>query len=233
MGKPIVTGDLKPYVGPFTHSRIRDFETCKLMFNLRHVQRLEGSTSPALARGSAIHEAIECYLNGWVKKLDDAVEGLRKEITALKKLNPICESLWAHDKDYKPLPDSFDKKAWCRAKLDALVKPKPKAPPIVRVFDWKTGKIYPENEDQTIFYGMLALMKAPEAEEASLELWYVDQDLIKLQTPVKRKDIAGVQKDFNKRAGRMYAANKFPAEPGMHCRMCSFSNKKGGPCPSA
>lgn len=232
MGKPQVTGDLKPYVGPFTHSRIRDFETCKLQFHLRHVQRLDGQTSPALERGSKVHEAIECFLNGWVKKLGEIVEGLRDPIMKLKKLNPECENLWAHDKNYQPLPDQFDKKAWCRAKLDALVRPKPKGEQVVRVFDWKTGKIYPENEDQTRFYGMLALMKEPKAERADLELWYVDQNEIKVQAPVFRTEVPAIQKDFNKRAGRMYDAKKFPAEPGMHCRACPFSKRKGGPCPA-
>lgn len=223
-------GKLKPklpevkFAGPWTHSRLRDFETCKFQFRLRHIdKRMEGS-SPALERGSRIHEQIEGYLNGWIPKLPEEVR-LRRELANLKKSKPIIEQLWAHDDKYAPLKDQWDKSAYVRAKLDALHITDDRA----RVIDFKTGRVYPANDDQVRFYGMLGLMRS-ERDLAQLELWYVDHDLIKTCEPVVRKDIPALQKDFTRRATIMYSAVKFPAEPGLHCRNCPYRRTSGGPC---
>lgn len=226
MGKPAkVSTAIKKFTGPWTHSRLSTFETCKLRFKLKEIDKLQESSSPTLARGSEIHEQIEGYLNNWLKALPADIK-LHAEIQKLKKLKPVIEKLWAHAKDYSPLSDQWDKTAWCRAKLDAFVETARKA----RVIDFKTGRVYPANDDQVRFYGMLGLMRAPKKPEAQLELWYVDQDLIKECEPVKREEVAALQKDFNRRATIMYDASKFPAEPGLHCRNCPYRRQSGGPC---
>lgn len=219
------TAVVKKFTGPWTHSRLSTFETCKLRFKLKEIDKLAEPSSPALARGSEIHEQIEGYLNNWVKALPPDIK-LRGEIQKLKKLKPIIEKLWAHSADYAPLADQWDKTAYCRAKLDAFVETNRRA----RVIDFKTGRIYPGNDDQVRFYGMLGLMRAPKKPEAVLELWYVDQDLIKECEPVKREEVPALQKDYTRRATIMYNATKFPAEPGLHCRNCPYRKASGGPC---
>lgn len=222
MGKPVAV----QFTGPWTHSRLSTFETCKLRFKLKEIDKLPEKTSPALARGSEIHEHIEAYLSGWVKALHADVKYLRKELTELKKQKPIIEKLWAHAMDYSQLGDPFDRTAYCRAKLDAMVVTKDR----VRVIDFKTGRVYPSNDDQVRFYGMLGLMRAPEYDLAQLELWYVDQNELIVCDPVTRADVAKLQKEFTRRASVMYKATKFPAEPGMHCRTCPYKKSSDGPC---
>lgn len=215
------------FTGPWTHSKLADFEKCKLQFKLKHIDKLSQGTSPALERGSAIHEMIEGYVSGWVKTLDKAVVGLRKELAALKKDKPMVEALWAHDRNYRPLADMWTKDAWCRAKLDAMVDDGK----TVRVIDFKTGRMYPSNEDQVRFYAMLGLSRSPTAQWAKLELWYVDQDaLVAGDATVTRDDIPKLAKDYTRRAERMYKATTFTAEPGYHCRTCPYRRSNGGPC---
>jgi RecB family exonuclease len=212
------------FTGPWTHSRLSTFETCKLRFKYKEIDKLPEGSSPAMERGNRIHQEIEGFLNGWTKKLPTDC-GLHTQLKSLRKLNPIAETLWAHDKDYQPLKDQWSKTAWCRAKLDASVT----EPTKVRVIDFKTGKIYPVNEDQVRFYGMLAMQRA-KVPTAQLELWYVDQDKIKLCDEVTVKDVPALARDFTRRATRLYEAKSFPAEPGLHCRTCAYRKSAGGPC---
>jgi CRISPR/Cas system-associated exonuclease Cas4 (RecB family) len=213
------------FVGPWTHSRLSSFETCKLRFKLKEIDKVPEAPSPALERGSKIHEHIEGYLNGWVKTLPEEIK-LRDELKKLKALKPVIEKLWAHAKDYSPITDQWSKAAWCRAKLDAFLETNARA----RVIDFKTGRVYPQNDDQVRFYGMLGLMRAPKQPLAQLELWYVDQDLIKECEPVKRTEIPLLQKEYTRRAERMYKPFKPTPEPGLHCRTCPFRKQSGGPC---
>jgi CRISPR/Cas system-associated exonuclease Cas4 (RecB family) len=213
------------YKGAWSHSKLRDFESCRAQFKRRHIEKLPEPKSEALEWGSEVHNAIEAWLNNWTRKVHDGFLPMLSQLTALKKLKPMTETMWAHGKDWEPFVDPFDKQAWARAKLDAWHDNGLQ----VHVFDWKTGRPREASFDQVRFYAALALVRFPDAERVMTELWYVEHDKI-VTGVVERKELLGIQKEFKRRATRIYNEAKWPEEPGMHCRWCPFRKGVGGPC---
>jgi len=145
----------------------------------------------------------------------------------------VVEKLWAHDRKWMPLADMWDASAYVRGKTDAAMF----EPNLVRIIDFKTGKIYPENKDQLLGYGIMGLMRLAVRHgktklaklKALLENWYIDQDQI-IEATITGEEVADAIEDLDRRAQRIYDEIAFPAEPGVHCRWCSFRRMNGGPC---
>ena len=227
MGKP--EGAVK-YTGPWSYSKLRDFEDCKAMFKRRHIEKLPEAESEALTHGSAVHVAIERWLKGWYKPKEkkglEAMMGqMLPDFEKLKKLDVVTEQMWAHDAKWKPMENGYDKAAWVRARTDGhLVHDD-----VATVFDWKTGRPKPVNTDQLRFYGVLTLVRNAQVQEVNLELWYVDHNKI-IHGHMARSDLANAQKEFKRRTTRIYNEARWPEEPGMPCRWCPFRKAVGGPC---
>jgi len=213
------------YTGPWSYSKLRDFETCRAQFNRRHMLKLPEPPSAALEWGSEVHEGIEAWMQGWLRTMPDYMKKLESHFIKLKDMAPTLESMWGHDKKWAPLANGFDKSAWVRAKTDAFLLHEG----IAYVLDWKTGKKNDVNQDQLKFYGVLALIRHPGARSAKLELWYVEHGTI-LDGEVKREDLAKLKKEFERRSKRLYAESRWEEEPGLHCKWCPFRKSAGGPC---
>jgi hypothetical protein len=218
------------YTGPWSYSKLRDFEDCKALFKRRHIEKLPEPESPALVHGNKVHDLIERWFQGWVKpaerrEFERLVGPMLPDFKKLADLEPTLEQMWAHDTKWKPMENGFDKAAWVRAKTDAhLVQDE-----LATVFDWKTGRpkeVYP---DQLRFYGVLAMVRNANVKQVQLELWYVDHNKI-VTGVVERAELPAIQKEFKRRATRIYNESKWTEEPGMHCRWCPFRKSVGGPC---
>lgn len=221
---------LVKYTGAWSHSKLRDFESCRAQFKRKHIEKLPEPESEALKRGSQVHDGIERWLKGWFKPAEKktllAMMGaMVPDFEKLKKLQPVGEEMWSFAQGFVPLADPWDKRAWVRAKTDAFLR----ETKVATVFDWKTGKPKEIDLDQLRFYGMLTLLRDPEIDVAKLELWYVDHNKI-VQGAFERKDLAHAQKEFTRRASRIYSESRWPEEPGLGCRWCPFRRAVGGPC---
>lgn len=218
------------YTGAWSVSKLRDFETCKAMFKRRHIQKLKEAESQALIHGSEVHDTIERWFKGWYKpaekKAIEAVLGeMLPDFKKLKKLQPVTEQMWGHLLNWAPMDNGFAKEAWVRAKTDAHLVQKTR----MSIFDWKTGKPKEMNLDQLRFYGMLGLVRDAKVQEVHLELWYVDHNKI-VVGHMDRTALEPTQKEFKRRATRIYNETKWPEEPGLDCRWCPFRKAVGGPC---
>ena len=145
-----MNSEVTKYKGAWSHSKLRDFETCKAQFKRRHLEKLPEPKSDALEWGSEVHEAIEAWLNNWKKDVHEGFEPMLAELTKLKKLRPLTETMWAHRKDWHPLADAFDRAAWARGKLDAILVGDGE----VHVFDWKTGRPKEASQSEKSLMGM-------------------------------------------------------------------------------
>lgn len=220
------------YTGAWSYSKLRDFETCRAQFKRRHIEKLPEPESPALVHGSAVHNAIENWFNGWQdakekKATENEIMGpMTKDFALLKKRGPVTEQMWAHDKKWEALDDGYKSPGtWIRAKTDAHLIDGKKA----YVFDWKTGRPAEVGLDQLKFYGTLTMLRYPDVDDVMLELWYVDHKKI-VAGQMARKALAAARKEFQRRATKIYNEATWPEEPGMGCRWCPFRKAVGGPC---
>jgi len=215
----------KQYTGPWSYSKLRDYEQCPAMFNRRHMQRLKEPESKALEHGSKVHGDIEAWLNGWNQGMSVEMRPMATEFEDLKLCKPVAEQMWAHDKNFEPLEDAFGAEVWVRAKTDAFLL----EGPLAYVFDWKTGRPKPMNQDQLRFYGLLTLMREPKVKTVNLELWYVEKAEV-VTGEVKRKDLKKLIAEFHSRVKPLYAETRWEETPSLDCRWCPFSKTKNGPC---
>lgn len=221
----------KPPVRRFTawsFSRYRDHLQCPLRAKLSHLDKLDRDVpkGPALIRGDQVHRAAEAFIIGKEKKLAPELETFAAEFRDLKKRKASSEGKFAVDRDWQ-LVDFFDwNRAWGRMVADAHYCVKASAV----VIDFKTGRAYPDNEEQLELYAIPVFLTYPRAIEVKTQLWYTDQGTIGGERTFKRSRLPSLIKTWTHRVAPMLADTKFVARPGEHCRYCNFRKAKGGPC---
>lgn len=216
----------------WSYSRYKEWRECPLRAYLKHIAKLdEVERSPAMVRGETIHKQAESYVRGDLRRLPKELRSFTQEFAALRKVKAIPEGEWAFDVQWNPVPWKDWNRAWCRMKLDAHHLATPTR---ARVIDYKTGKIYGDNEEQVELYVVGGFATYPQAKEVEVQLWYTDQGLL---LPKQESDRVYTAKEGEKlkRAWRvkvtpMLSEKTFPPRPGPYCGRCSFSKANGGPC---
>lgn len=215
----------------WSFSRWKDHNECPLKAKLKHLDKVpEGEKSPAMQRGEAIHKLAENFVKGILKKLPPELKLFTKEFSELKKAKASTEGKWAMDVAWKPADFFSWATAWCRVVLDAHFTPTLKK---ARVVDYKTGRIYGDNEEQMELYALSAFAHYPAVDEVDTELWYLDQprnaDNPKVKT-FKRSQFPTLQKKWKAKVIPILTDKKFVARPGDYCGRCAYSARRNGPC---
>jgi CRISPR/Cas system-associated exonuclease Cas4 (RecB family) len=211
----------------WSHSRWDTYEACPLTAKFKYIEKLEEEQGDAAKRGQRIHEEAEALLssNG---SLTPELEVFSKEFAKLKsKKNVKSEALWAFTDQWVPT-GWFDKDCWCRVKTDAHYLTKRNS--VLVVIDYKTGKIREtKHEKQMELYALAGMLQYPNVRTIQTELWYIDQgEIHDSQFDASERD--DLIKKWQARIKRMLSDETFKPCPGTHCRWCSYSRKKGGPC---
>jgi hypothetical protein len=115
--------------------------------------------------------------------------------------------------------------AWLRAVLDLKIVEGSSA----EVIDWKTGKIYPDHEDQKELYSLTTFAEHPEVKEVKATHVYVDLRK-NTQKTYARDNAEAMQERWNRRVGVMQLDTEFIPNPNYGCRWCPYSKANGGPC---
>lgn len=216
-------------------SKLGTFTKCRRRFLYSYLQNLQGTPQPSAAhhRGLAQHKIIEDYFAGLRSDLPIDLLKYKAWFDMLRELDFFQENKLAMLEGW--LPTTFDDpKAWWKGILDLKVLRNGKA----WVFDWKTGKVYPDHEDQKELYTIATFVEHPEVDE--VEAWHIYLDLqgkdtkkiyIRDQLPVliakwNAKLVPYMQ------ALDMYskenAESFFVTNPSYLCDYCPFSRN---PCP--
>ncbi len=220
----------------WSHSSLMNFEKCKFLAYLKHDQRIAepsrplkpGQTELANDRGTRIHQAAEDFVS-W--KINAQIPELRKfaaefdHLRHLYKLGMVSlEGEWAVDRDWEVTDWAT---GWHRSKVDAIVHPS-KYEAIV--IDYKSGQKF-NNEvkhaEQTQLYALNAVLRFPDIEEVTTELWYVDQDELTRAT-FSRAQILRFKANFDRRGNAMTSCTEFPTNANHHtCKWCMYGNREG------
>lgn len=251
MGKAIKAAVVRMFTA-WSFSRYKDHRTCPRQAHWKHILKkpilVEGTwyapndapKSPAMKRGGDIHKEGEAFLKGKAGRVPASFKAFADEMRALKKAGAASEAKWGLNAAWRPI-DFFDwARCWLRVILDARVSvSKQKA----RVIDFKTGKVYPDdNDEQMELYAISAFSHLAEAEEVDVELWYLDQPRGRLslggsasiQNPhvvtYRRKQMPAAQKKWMGKVIPIMTDKRFVPNQGRHCSWCDYSKRKGGEC---
>ena len=222
----------------WSHSKLGDFEKCKLLAWLKHDQKIPepprplppGRVEHANDRGSRIHDAAEHFVNGTGPFIPEMRE-FEQEFNHLKHLYAAgkvsLEGEWAMDEDWNIAPW---KTGWHRSKLDALVHASDEEAVVI---DYKSGKKFGneiKHAEQTQLYSLNAFLRFPKLEIVYAELWYLDVKDLTLATYTRAQALRFKQ-SWNRRGHALTDATEFPPNPNkFSCRWCPYGPDGTGHC---
>jgi CRISPR/Cas system-associated exonuclease Cas4 (RecB family) len=221
-----------PKITAWSWSRLADWEQCPAKCKFKHVLKMKEPESPVLAAGSAAHKECENYMRRVAgASITPAMQTFKKDFQALRKrLKPSqveTEARVAFDKDWAPV-DWFASSAWLRVVIDlTFVEAKEARREVV---DYKTGKNRDSAYPQLRLYNLVSFFMPPKIKVAHSAFWYLDLGETHEELLVEG-DVEKERSTWLKKVAPMFADRVFIPKPGNHCRWCSFSKAKGGPCP--
>lgn len=226
-------------ISSWSHSKLGDFEKCRLLAKLKHLDKIPeperplppGKTEHANDRGTRVHNHAEGYVNGTLAAQITEMGRFAHEFEHLRYLHTLglvsLEGEWAMDKNWAP---TDWRTGWHRSKVDAIVLPT-KYEAIV--IDYKTGKKFGnevKHAEQTQLYALNAVLRYPELEEVTTELWYLDQDELTRVT-FTRSQILRFKANWDRRGHALTDCTDFPANPNIYsCKWCQYGPWNGGQC---
>lgn len=226
----------------WSFSRYNTYRQCPYKAKLKFIDKLTEPSTPALERGSQIHQLAEDYLKGKLSRLPPELKAFGETFRALRKRyqkmvsGMTVEDTWAFTKEWDQTTWNDWARCWVRIKLDCAHE-EPGDVLIIR--DWKTGKFrlpkVEEYVEQLELYALAALLLFPHLKEVCPVLDFLDEaieyprpeDEPLIFTPA---DIPRLKKLWAKRVKPMLADKRFAPRPNDLCRFCHFRAANGGPC---
>ena len=221
----------KSLVRHWSYSSWSLLKKCAAAFKYGQIDKLRGPSVPAMERGTRIHSLAENYLNGGITGgVPPDLRKLSTEFKNLKRAKPIVEKFWGLDPDWKPM-----EYGWVVAKTDAAVEPTKKDNSLV-VVDHKTGRVYPDHDDQGSLYAAVGFGMYPKVEKVEVEFFYVDQGIVS-PYEFSRKKLISLSEYWMEEGAKLMSTRKFlPTPSESACRWCGFRSDKRlangdrGPC---
>ncbi len=228
--------DVKQTIDAWSYSRLSTYETCALLAKFLYIMKIPQDTSPAMERGSRIHDQGEKYIKGEIVDLPDTKVWApwHEDMAALKESGYEAEKNIAFDSGWKPC-EYHGPKTWLRLRVDVTgtVVSTPE------VIDYKTGRPYPTHEEQAELYGIAAYLTALFSDDYEtvpkvlVSFWYLDvPDIVEYEYTAD--DIAKLMDKWTERANVMLTDTEFKPNP---CKAscgkyggCDFAANKGGQC---
>lgn len=216
---------MKQFKDPVGFSKLESYRDCPQKFYFQFVEKLPQPGSPAMERGSKMHENIESYLNGWVQELIPEVVDWKEALDGLRKTTFQAEKAWGFNRNWELLPDWFHKDTWLRAKSDAHYVQGNS----VYIIDFKSGKYRVPSPEQIELYAICGGAVYPTATDVTAEYWFLDTGEVYKQTYTKDQLIA-LRKKYERYFEPMFQDQVFKPTPSTNCRWCAYSKTKGGKC---
>jgi PD-(D/E)XK nuclease superfamily protein len=206
-------------------SRLKTFEQCHAKFNYRYNLKLvDNYKGSAATRGVDIHKGIEDSIKG-VAPVPTEAGHVAECVQSLKPsgLEHHSEFNIHLDRDWKQV---IAGDYWYHGIIDLYVRT---SHDTADIRDWKTGKIYPDHDEQKELYALALFCCFPELQEITTYFDYLDQG--KTISKVFHPHMVGPAKErWLKRVTTMEECSEFLPMPSYGCRYCGFSKAKGGPC---
>lgn len=209
-------------------SKLDTYWTCPAKFKYMFIDKIKDEGSPAMERGSKIHEKIEEWLRGWGKELPpEAILFFKEKLEHLKAVGAETEAAWGFNPDWTKRKDWFGKECWLRVKLDAHYLNESKT--VLTVIDFKTGKYRVPSTEQTELYAIGGSSVYPNAERVIAEFWFLDTGET-WSKEYTREELVALRKKYEGYVAPIYADTAFTPTPSRECRWCQHSRTRSGPC---
>ena len=216
-----------------SYSGLTMFEKCPRSFHLKYIVKHpepEFVSSPAMLRGTKLHNAAENYVRQELAELPKELkekQGFFDRIVTLGTAQPELE--FNLTEDWQSIPFEQKEDGFIRGIID-LVLPQGN---VLEIMEYKTGRVYDTHADQRALYSLAGLILYPEAEVVRTTTVYFDLGGADKTTTVERCNLETIKWSWTRRVNKTKPVGQaYPMRPGKQCNWCNFSKKKGGPCPN-
>lgn len=218
----------------WSYSRWKDHCKCPKLAYFKHVQKLKEPENQAMIGGNVMHKAAEDFVIGKTIVLAATLKKFEHEFNDLRAKKAMNEQEWAFDKDWKKV-GWFDSSAWCRIKMDThyleylLNSEEGEYETRVTVIDYKSGKEYPDHEEQRSLYALGAMLMYPDAAIITVHHWYMDTGAEATSVYVGGQ-VEALKRAWGQRVTPMLKDTRFNERVTNACNYCFFRKSNNGPC---
>ena len=198
-------------------SSLTQYENCPQKFKYIKLDKIPlGEKSYALEYGIMVHNKLERYLLGEIKGVPQELRKFSYELKKLLHLGAIPEEKLVMDKNWEFIENGWwNKDAWWRGKTDVRLDN--------FIIDLKTGRHYPDHEDQAMIYSIAIFKAHPEFEDIDVEFYYSKSGEVS-EYSYLRKDLPDMINQFIPRVQSLYDEEHWLPREHQWCRNCEFRN---------
>lgn len=214
------------YDKPISYSGESLYDKCPLLWYDNYILGNRRPSGQAADRGVYLHELLEGFFKGEAPypSSNRALSPWQPFMEKLATYDPVAEGEVAVTKEWQRCGFS-DPKAYFRGKKDLDIE----AGSTLLLFDWKSGKVYPDHPKQGKAYSALS----PGYDKYITYFVYLDIPFYILRWEYTAADIEHHRQDMVQKIENIRNATDFPATPGDHCKWCPLSWRNGGECKRA
>jgi CRISPR/Cas system-associated exonuclease Cas4 (RecB family) len=210
-----------------SYTQVSMYEKCPQQYNFRYKEHLPRAReqSPAAARGSLIHKSIEDFMNDEKPAVHPEIESYQEWLGELKEdPTSIPEYEFCISSDWELL-EWDDPNGYFRGYMDLKLQEDTHG----FVYEFKTGKKYPDHAQQMHIYATVELSLNDHLEDVTSTAVYLDKHETK--EIVYMQAMNNTAKYFwSRRIDKLEHDKIYAPRPGPYCRWCDFGKDKGGPC---
>ena len=217
------------YTKPVSPSGLKLFKKCPFRWKAQYIDGYRPPSNKYADRGTDLHGELESFFRGFGQYPYGlpALAPWRRFMEALTVYKPHPEVEMAVDATWSPVPFDDDT-AYFRGKAD--LKHDNMEASVLWLYDWKSGKIYDDHEQQGEDYVCLS----GEYENYIVSFVYLDQPLtvvpFKYSHSQRTMMIAKRKEDIE----RLRNETEFKPTPSNYvCKWCPLSWRNGGTCNAA
>jgi len=208
----------------WSYSRWKTYAQCPYKAGQQYVHGVREPSNAAMDRGSANHDMAQKYVEGTISIIPYELAKFEVQFQTVAKRDDVyCELEWGFASNWEPC-DYAD--GWLRMRLDTFYF---KSPDALHVTDYKTGRVYDENEKQLSLYALGCFIKFPSIQKIDADLWYLDHGITRA-SEFTRDDVPDLLDVWNARVAPMLIDTEFVPCPNQYCRNCYHSHTKHGTC---
>jgi CRISPR/Cas system-associated exonuclease Cas4 (RecB family) len=218
-----------PSIRAWSYSVVQQHDKCPLAVRYRKIDRIPEPDNEHQARGRKIHDELKHLVNtgAWPEgAITPHQAEWGRRLSHLHATGAVAEQQLAFTREWKQVP-WYGANVWVRIVMDAMMVLKD----MVRVHEFKTGKVYPEHEKQKRLYALAALKLNPTIDVVVVGCDYIDDpERADDVTRFTRAQELSLEQEFADFAAPLLSETIFPAKAGTHCNWCHFRRSNAGPC---
>ena len=210
-----------------SYSALTSFESCPLSYKLYYLDgHKETGPKPAAERGTRLHTACERFLKNEIPitALSIDFRKIKDVLHDLKLKNAQAEAVWLCDDHGNPQEVEDE-----HTRFKAIVDIHHVEHSVLYIYDLKSGRRYPEHDDQLQAYATLGFGKYPDVESVVVAALYLEG--MGPLTMYDRPIASHLSKFWKARWDKLFAAEEYPATPSVDaCQWCPYRASKMGLC---